>query len=196
MNQIKTTTPSSLSYNGKVTIKTYDKKRKKIVNTKIIKNNGTLNLFKFLCNCLIGQYTSNNRPRYLDASASVIKPSTETEITEFKSCLYYRSILTPANLLETKTNTLETSSGNIESANVYVKFSTQILKGQLDSTSADQGIKSLVLTNSPQMEDSTSSVLAWINLPEDITIGENQTVLIEWDLSFNNYIKPATLGQE
>ena len=176
MSSTKIISPESISYNGQVTIKIYDKKRKKIIDTKKIKNNGTLSLFKFLCRCLIDNYESNQRPRYLDASSDIIEMTSKTQIQKFNSCLYYRSILTPSPLLERVDN-------------VYVKFSAQILRGQLNSSGSDV-IKSLVLTSSPDSSDTSSSILAWINLPEEaqIEIGENQTILIEWQLAFNNYL--------
>ena len=40
-----------LGYSGKVTLKTYSTKTKKIIKEKVIKNTGTVNLFKFLCSC-------------------------------------------------------------------------------------------------------------------------------------------------
>ena len=57
-------------YSGNVTLKVKDIKSKKIIETRHIKNAGTKNLFKFLCDCLTGTFIANNRPRYLDGSAS------------------------------------------------------------------------------------------------------------------------------
>ena len=189
MSNTKIISPESISYSGQVTIKIYDKKRKKIIGTKKIKNNGTLSLFKFLCRCLIDNYESNQRPRYLDASSDIIEMTSKTQIQKFNSCLYYRSILTPSPLLERVEQDTQSSGNIMNSNNVYVKFSAQILRGQLNSSGSDV-IKSLVLTSSPDSSDTSSSILAWINLPEEaqIEIGENQTILIEWQLAFNNYL--------
>ena len=180
---------SSISYTGKVTVKKYDTKRKKVISTQIIKNAGTKNLFKFLCECLIGNYTLNNRPRYLDASHNAIQ-STDGNATSFSSNLYYRSILNNSNLVYID-EAIPLSTG--ETLNVsypHIRYSCTILRGQLDSDALNEGINSLVLCNSPSINDTSDSILAWISLNEDetITIENNQALLIEWDLSFDNYI--------
>ena len=57
------------------------------------------------------------------------------------------------------------------------------------------GVTALALFNSPNMQDVSSSMLAWINLTTEsgeldpIYIQDNQAILVEWDLSFDNYIK-------
>lgn len=61
-----------LGYSGKVTLKTYSTKTKKIINERVIKNTGTVNLFKFLCSCLIQQYDSSSAPKYLGAAADIV----------------------------------------------------------------------------------------------------------------------------
>lgn len=183
----------SISYSGKVNIKVYDMKKKKILSSKTIKNHGTINLFKFLCSCLINQYESNNRPRYLDASASLIETSNATKINNFNSCLYYKSILNNSNLLHQELETITTEEGERLSENYYCKFSATILKGQLIGYEDEYSIKSLVLSNSQSKYDNTNSILAWINLKEgeEISIGDSQAILIEWELSFNNYVTNA-----
>ena len=65
----------------------------------------------------------------------------------------------------------------------------------MDEGARSNGLVALALFNSPDLSDSTSSMLAWINLtdvngdPDPIMIEDNQAILIEWDLSFDNYIK-------
>lgn len=50
----------SLSYEGKVTVKI--QRSGKTISSKTYHNSGRLPLFKFLCNCLAGVYSEQNRP--------------------------------------------------------------------------------------------------------------------------------------
>ena len=55
-----------IGYIGKVTLTKYDNKRKKVISKTVTKNNGTKNLFHFLCASLVGQYDISKRPQYID----------------------------------------------------------------------------------------------------------------------------------
>ena len=65
----------------------------------------------------------------------------------------------------------------------------------MDETAREAGIKALALFNSPDLSDKSTAMLAWINItddqgnPDPIKIDNNQAILIEWDLSFDNYIR-------
>ena len=65
----------------------------------------------------------------------------------------------------------------------------------MDETAKVAGLSALALFNSPDLSDNSSTLLAWINITDDlgnptpINIENNQAILIEWDLSFDNYIK-------
>lgn len=52
-----------LGYKGQVTVKTV--RDGKVIKTKTIHNAGTKLLFKFLANCIIGNYYDNERPLYV-----------------------------------------------------------------------------------------------------------------------------------
>ena len=188
-----------VSYSGVVTIKIQDTKSKKTISSRVIKNAGTKYLFQFLCNCLTGTYDNQKYPRYLDASDTIIDAQTANTPKEFNSALYFRSILTSANVLELTGQTLLNTGGNdlVDYSNFHSKFSCTIMLGQI-KTSASGGavapIKALALCNSPSSSDNTSTILAWVNLldadgeEDPIEIGNNQAILIEWDMCFNNYI--------
>ena len=116
-------------YSGNVTLKVKDIKSKKIIETRHIKNAGTKNLFKFLCDCLTGTFIANNRPRYLDGSASKYSFNEEKgTIATFNSNLYYRSILTNPNIAKEE-NEIKLDNQEIKILeNWHVKYSTKILK--------------------------------------------------------------------
>ena len=190
---MSTTLNNSFTYNGSVTIKVKDMKSKQILEIRHIKNAGTKNLFKFLCECLIGDYVANSRPRYLDASANAFAFTGES--SGFSNNLYYRSILNSSNLVKEENGVRLTSQSTVVLENYHARYSTTILRNQMDKTARNDGLVALALFNSPDLSDSTSSMLAWINLtdaagnPAPIIIEDNQAILIEWDLSFDNYIK-------
>ena len=187
---------NSFAYTGQVTIKVKDMKSKKILETRHIKNAGTKNLFKFLCECLIGNYVANNRPRYLDASSSLYQFSEQlSQINAFETNLYYRSILSNPNIIKEENKVTLTSQITTTLENYHARYSAIILKNQMDETARTNGIRSLALFNSPELSDKSTTMLAWINITDDqgnsdpIEINDNQAILIEWDLSFDNYIK-------
>ena len=188
-----------VSYSGVVTIKIQDTKSKKIISSRVIKNAGTKYLFQFLCNCLTGTYDNQKYPRYLDASDTIIDAQTANTPKEFTSALYFRSILTSSNVLEIPGQTLLNTDGTtlVAYSNFHSKFSCTIMLGQIKTTipgDAATAIKALALCNSPSSPDNTSTILAWVNLldadgeEDPIEIGNNQAILIEWDMCFNNYI--------
>lgn len=120
---------NSFAYNGQVTIKVKDIKSKKILETRHIKNAGTKNLFKFLCECLIGDYIANNRPRYLDASASLYSFNESSgQITPFENNLYYRSILNNSNIVREENQVKLTSQITTTLGNYHARYSAIILK--------------------------------------------------------------------
>lgn len=187
-----------VSYSGVVTIKIQDTKSKKIISSRVIKNAGTKYLFEFLCNCLTGTFDNQKYPRYLDASDTIINAETANTPQEFNSALYFRSILTSSNVLEIPGYTILNDGGNtpVGYSNFHSKFSCTIMLGQIKTSTsgAAADIKALALCNSPSSSDNTSSILAWVNLLNDtgeaagIQIDNNQAILIEWDMCFNNYI--------
>lgn len=187
---------NSFAYNGQVTIKVKDIKSKKILETRYIKNAGTKNLFRFLCECLIGDYVANNRPRYLDASAHQYHFSESPgQVESFDSNLYYRSILNTANIAREENQVRLTSQSTMILENYHARYSSTILLNQMDGDAREIGISSLALFNSPDLADKSTTMLAWINITDDqgnedpIIINDNQAIFIEWDLSFDNYIK-------
>ena len=187
---------NSFTYNGSVTIKVKDMKSKKILETRHIKNAGTKNLFRFLCECLIGDYVANSRPRYLDASSSQYKFNEGSgQVSGFSTNLYYRSILNNANIVREENQVKLTSQVTQTLENYHARYSATILKNQMDETAKVDGLSALALFNSPDLSDNSSTLLAWINITDDlgnptpINIDNNQAILIEWDLSFDNYIK-------
>lgn len=187
---------NSFTYNGSVTIKVKDMKSKKILETRHIKNAGTKNLFKFLCECLIGDYVANSRPRYLDASSSQYQFNEGSgQVSGFSTNLYYRSILNNANIVREENQVKLTSQVTQTLENYHARYSATILKNQMDETAKVDGLSALALFNSPDLSDNSSTLLAWINITDDlgnptpINIENNQAILIEWDLSFDNYIK-------
>lgn len=174
-----------ITYSGNVILKIVDLHTKKVISQKFIKNAGTYSLFKFIGNCLINQFETNNRPRYIDASAELT--TLDSNGLHFTSTLYYRSLINNIKL-EDESHSITLQNSTIFTQLLpHVKYSTTILKGQIQSNNQ---IKSLVLSNSPDISDNSESILAWINLPEtdQIQIGDNQALFVEWDLSFNNYV--------
>lgn len=172
-------------YSGNVTLSVKDIKRNKIIQTKHIKNAGTEYLFKFLCNCLAGTFDGTKKPRYLDASDSQYS-------NNLSSNLYYRSILTNIKVIPSSESITLQDGSTINIPQYHVRYSATILQNQVNS--AKKTIKCLVLCNSPDYSDVTSSILAYIDIADEngengIEIGDNQALIIEWDLSFNNYIK-------
>ena len=117
---------NSFTYNGSVTIKVKDMKSKKILETRHIKNAGTKNLFKFLCECLLGDYIANNRPRYLDASVNPFGFTGDS--SGFSNNLYYRSILNSSNLVREENNVKLTSQSTLVLENYHARYSTTILR--------------------------------------------------------------------
>lgn len=185
----------ALMYSGKVTVQVKNMKTKKIVSERVIKNAGTINLFEFLCNCLLGQYESSKKPNYLDASAQAYNLTTNQNTSGFQSDLFYRSILNDSNKAKI-TEQVILDDGTLASVfNWHVKFSAALLRNQLNDEARTNGITSLALFTNPNLVDNNEAMLAWVNLIneagaiEPIQISENQTILVEWDLSFNNYVK-------
>lgn len=189
MKQIKS--PTNLVYSGKVSIKKFNTRTKKVLSTYNVKNAGTVGLFNYLCDCLIGQGKPENRPRYLDASKDLLIVQDEYNVN-FSSALYYRSLIQDSAKRNFQ-DTITLTSGESATFNLpHIQYTAVILASQLQSSTE---IKSLALYNTPDMRDnsSNSSLLAWINIPEstesiELTLEENQALFIEWDLSFNNYV--------
>lgn len=196
---------NSFTYSGKVTINKIDIKSKRIIETKIIKNAGTKSLFKFLCDCLTGNFSQNSYPRYLDASSRQVYAASKTTNNQYESCLYFRSILETSNVVEVSGNTLlsDNSSDQVPYTNYHVKYATTIMLGQIkQSETTVSEINSLFLCADASKQDTSDNVLAWINLvdangeSDPIQIGTNQAILIEWDMSFDNLIPNEQKIQE
>lgn len=167
-----------IGYVGRVTLKKYDNKRKKVISTSKIKNNGTKYLFKFLCNALVKQYDQTQAPQYLDVSNNVVSWDKDSGIqTEsLKTALSYRSKLSNTDVVE-------------ETNNYKVRFQAVISYGQL--LNATSPIKSLLLYASREIKD-TQSALAYININTDsdneLVLQQGQSFLIEWEMQFGNVI--------
>ena len=182
---------NQIGYVGKVTIKTQCIKSKKIIRTQVIKNNGSVELFRFLCGCLIQQYDSTSTPRYLDASGSRIEFAYDSisgtqNISQFES---FNSVLTYKSKLSNSALKSEQVSGSYDGVaiagnNWHAIFNGNIIYGQLKSSGAE--ISSLQLYASQNSLDKLIP-LAYINLDEPIFLKVGEALLIEWDMSFNNW---------
>ena len=172
-----------LGYSGKVTLKTYSTKTKKIIKEKVIKNTGTVNLFKFLCSCLIQQYESSGAPKYLGAAVSEIT-YTENSISNIAtpvSALSYKSKLSNTQLIQSE---VATEEADITGFNWHAVFTGTILYGQLRS--AETPIRSFQLYATASSQE-LSTPLAYINLTEDLYLRAGEALIVEWDMSFNNW---------
>ena len=158
---------NNLIYSGKVTITLRDEKNKSVVKKRVYKNAGTTNLFRFLCNCLIGSFEGNKRPSYLDASNSIYELNQASDLPIFETNLYYRSILSNSNIAKQNETILLDSNQTKILSNWHVKYSASILRNQLDETARTDGITTLALFNSPNFSDNSDSILAWINLLDE-----------------------------
>lgn len=187
MNNLSIT--NGLGYSGVVTIKTYSIKNSKILRQQIIKNRGTVDLFKFLCSCLIQQYNGNNAPRYLDASTETIKfkDNSISELEPISPALSYKSKLSNIQLVS---DFVDSTYADISGKNWHAVFSANIVFGQLRSATAP--IKSLQLYASQSSQD-VITPLAYINLEEEIQLKAGEALIVEWDMSFNNWqLKSST----
>lgn len=185
---------NNLGYTGIVKLSIQCTKTKKIKSTKIIKNNGTVDLFKFLCNCLIQRYTATNAPRYLGASINQVtyQENSVSNLNNINSALSYKSKLSNTQLIN---KPIETSKVNVSGYNWHAVFNGIILFGQLkDST---RPIRSLQLYSTQGSQD-LSTPLVYINLDDDqiVTLTSGEALLVEWDMSFNNWsLRPTILNE-
>lgn len=79
----------AIKYEGVVTLKLIDEKTKILRKQFNIHNEGSKNLFYFLCRCLAKSYDESMTPLAIDASANTL--GNEDEV--FKSSLSYRILL-------------------------------------------------------------------------------------------------------
>ena len=163
---------SSFKYSGIVNIKKIDTKVNAVREEINIKNNGTSLLFKFLCNCLIGNLDQNILPKYLDATKQIPGITSENNAKDIITALTYRSRLS---------NTEVISEGN----NYVAVFSAIITASQLLAT---EKIKGLVLYPTADITD-TNRQLAVIDITnngEGIELENSEILLVEWRLNFSN----------
>ena len=167
-------TSNVIGYIGKVTLKKYDTKRKRIISQTEVKNNGTKHLFHFLCASLIGQYDPSKRPQYIDVCSTTIGWTDSGVVTEDikNTNLSYRSKLSNTAVIVDE-----------QRQSYRVRYQAIISYGQL--LNASSTINSILLYPNKDMQDK-QSVMAYINLKQPERLDPGQSFLIDWELQFSN----------
>ena len=172
---------NAINYEGIVSLNIIDQKSKKIKSKKIIHNNGSKNLFYFLCRCLTQNYSAISTPLAIDASLDDVN----NESSDIESCLAYRTLLSGRSVLN---NVTIKDNNNMDIVYDYVARFTAIVPYTtiVATSSGEHRIKSFQLHST--LNDKTDSLLAWINLDSSIPISEGEAFLVEWNMGFTNPI--------
>lgn len=163
-------TSTNFKYTGKIKIKYISKN--KIVKSYRAHNQGQLSLFKFICDCLVGQYDDDNSPKYIQIFNSTTK---EPEFSK-------NYCVTTAAIRHNSAVSLVVN--NVE-AKALIKF--LIPGGSLKSSTNFRG-NVLALYNKNNYDD-VSNPMAYVVLEESESIGAieaDTNILIEWSLSISN----------
>ena len=168
-----------LSYNGIVKLNIIDAKTKGVKNSRVIHNNGTDNLFFFLCKCLAKQYDTLLAPLAIDASATQYDEKNNNTLT---TSLAYRILLSSQGVIENAT--IKNNEGNLESYKYMTRFSAIIPYSAILTN--QNTLKCFQLHSSIAQNDRVSSLLAYINIPEGVPVSSGEALLIEWNMGFKN----------
>ena len=168
-----------LAYNGIVKLSIIDAKTKKIKNNRIIHNNGTENLFFFLCKCLAKQYDTLLAPLAIDASASEYDDKNNASL---KSSLAYRVLLSSQGVVENQT--IKIDEDTTKTYQYITRFSAIIPYSAILSN--ENLLKCFQLHSSIAQNDRVSSLLAYINIPNGVPVSSGEALLIEWNMGFKN----------
>ena len=174
---------NSLTYEGVVKLKIINDKSKKIKKSITIHNNGTDNLFFFLCKCLAKQYDSLLAPLALDASSSTYDEKSPTSLS---TSLAYRVLLSPQGVIAGSDSKIAegTSYAYVTRFSAIIPFSS--------ITSGKNTLKCFQLCSSLSQNDKVGSLLAYINIPEGVSITSGEALLVEWNMGFKNPTSSTT----
>lgn len=172
-------THNCIEYKGKITVSVLENER--VLSKNIYYNNGTNKLFAFLTNCLSGDFNTAraNRPCRLvllttaDEEAEYITDSkpTDNNYSNYWSETYYAA---PPVYYGKAPTTL----GN------KITYSFRVPFLQLQGGAK---IKKMALV--PELSSEVDDICAYYVLGSEIevpTVGGNFTILVDWELSFNN----------
>ena len=173
----------TIKYEGVVTLKLIDEKTKILRKQFNIHNEGSKNLFYFLCRCLAKSYDESMTPLAIDASANIL--GNEDEV--FKSSLSYRILLSNQQVIKD----FNVIVGDKEIKYDYVTRFSAIIPSSVIVGGNSQGtsLKCFALYSKLSQYDTTGSLLAWINIEEGVLFSAGEALLIEWNLGFTNPVQ-------
>lgn len=142
-----------ISYSGKVIIKKI--KKGKVVSTQVSHNEGTTELFKFLLNCLAGNWLPDSRPSWITTAQRDNSTSTDSPSTKYVSN-NITSISQPPVVYELKTGP-------------YIEYKFLI---PFKPEYSNRGFNCLVLYNNDNKPSS-------FNDGDDVANGYSMTVMLD-----------------
>lgn len=170
-----------LNYNGIVTLKLINQRNKRIKSVKTIHNNGTKNLFNYLCNALKGTILSNGAPKAIDACKYTFEDS---NLAAIKTSLAYRVLISGKSIINDFKDDKNENYDYITRFSAIIPYSA-ILSDAIEGNKST--IKNLQLHSHLSQKDNEESLLAYINLGDDsIEISEGEALLVEWNIGFKN----------
>lgn len=181
---------TNINYAGHIKLTTY--LDNKVLSVKHYKNKGTLSLFRFLGNCLVGNFNTAGRLRPLkikllaDNGEANVPPTKETVYTEKSSFI---TVATAPDLITTN-STINNASCSVvfnfifPIANVYSSGANTIALYGINATEAEDFSAYYRLTK-PDPENPEQLIWDAIELkPEDFE--ENKVFAVEWTLTLSN----------
>lgn len=172
-------TQNFLSYEGIVNLKLINERTKRIKKSFTLHNEGTKNLFYFLCNCLLNKI-DDTMESYFPASIDVSNSTYSGEGT-LNSSLAYRVLFSNSALIQgAKFNY---NDGELL-FDYTVKFSAIIPFSAF--LSGQNTVRCLQLHSSVAANDKIGSLLAYLNFESGITVEDGDALLIEWNMGFLN----------
>lgn len=173
----------AIKYEGVVTLKLIDEKTKIVRKQFNIHNEGSRNLFYFLCRCLAKSYDESMTPLAIDASKNTL--GNENEV--FNSSLSYRVLLSSQQVIKD----FNVVVGDKQISYDYVTRFSAIIPSSVVVGGTDQGtsLKCFALYSKLSQYDTTGSLLAWINIEEGVFFNAGEALLVEWNLGFTNPVQ-------
>lgn len=167
----------SINYQGVVSLKLIDEKTKLVKKTLTVHNEGSSNLFYFLCRCLAKSYDESMAPLAIDASYNTLN----SENDYFSTALSYRALLSQNQVVKNFTAII--SENNYINYSYVTRFSAIIPSSIIIG---EGNLKCFALYSKLSQYDTVGSLLAWINIEEGVSFSEGEALLIEWNLGFTN----------
>ena len=168
-----------ISYSGKVHTRKY--RRGALVRECRLVNEGTVTLFRLICDCLYQNPIDSRRPRFIDIC--------------YDTGSGFVSLLTnPASIMNTKIVDSSGSIGvsNINISSVSIIFNVNLSNGQVSPSGAppESGNIYFVLRDSTDDDGTSGEILAYVEdtttSAENFGIASDEVCIVDWVLTVGN----------